>query len=82
MSDWRPKDGEQLPWTRKTYRQEAYEWGELDIWALAHHLVHEWEKEATTAAGEYGGLDGEKYITAEAEAMRERIAQLKAEAGA
>ena len=81
MSDWRPKDGEQLPWTRKTYRQESYEWDALDIWALAHHLVHEWEIEATVAGGDYGGRDDNKYIKAEAEAMRERIAQLKAEAG-
>jgi hypothetical protein len=72
-------DGQQLPRTMKAYRQDHYEWEALDIWALAWHLVHEWEQEATTAAGEYGGLDDEKYIMAEAGAMRERIAQLKAE---
>jgi hypothetical protein len=74
-------DGQQLPRTMKTYRQDCYEWDDLDIWAFASRLVGEWETEASTAAGEYGGPDDEKYIMAEAGAMRERIAQLKAESG-
>jgi hypothetical protein len=74
-------DGQQLPRTMKTYRQDCYEWDDLDIWAFASRLVQEWETEATSAAGEYGGLDDEKYITAEAGAMRKRIAQLKAGLG-
>jgi hypothetical protein len=72
-------DGQQLPRTMKTYRQDHYEWDGLDIWAFASRLVHEWETEAASVAGEFGNPDDEKRIEAEAGAMRERIAQLKAE---